>query len=185
MTSALDAIGEPTLLVGHSYGGMVITDAGHHDAVFALAYVCAFMPAPGQSLLDAGPAEARPDGARQSDLLASTRFTDDGSAMFLDGRGVSDSLYADCDPAIRQWALERLDDQPTASFTQAPRHVAWESKRATYVVCTEDRAIPAWHQRLMARRADHVVELHASHSPFLSMPDELADALDVAAQPLG
>jgi pimeloyl-ACP methyl ester carboxylesterase len=69
VASRLDAIGEPTLLVGHSYGGMVITDAGVHEAVGALAYVCAFMPKAGQSLMDNWRGQRRPKGAVESDLL--------------------------------------------------------------------------------------------------------------------
>ena len=97
--------------------------------------------------------------------------------MYLEGETVATALYGDCDLALQEWALARLGRQPTASFTQAPRQLAWESKPTTYVVCTADRAIPVWHQRQMAANADRVVELPASHSPFLSMPDELADLL--------
>ena len=179
--SRLDAIGEPTLLVGHSYGGMVITDAGGHDAVSALAYVCAFVPTAGQSAMDAFSTQG-PESAPTSELLGCTRFTDDGSDTFLDGDDVVGVLYEDCDPAAQRWALERLGHQPTASLTQAPRHLAWTSKPTTYVVSTRDRALPAWLQRQMAQNADHVVEIEAGHSPFLSKPDELATLLGTAAQ---
>ena len=180
----LDEIGEPTLLVGHSYGGMVITDAGGHDAVSALAYVCAFVPLAGQSSMDAFGAQGPPD-APASELLSCARFSEDGSETVVEGDGVAGAFYGDCDPAAQRWALERLGHQPTASLTQAPRELAWSSKPATYVVCTEDRALPAWHQRQMAENAGRVVELAASHSPFLSMPDELAAILAEAAQPTG
>jgi pimeloyl-ACP methyl ester carboxylesterase len=181
VASRLDVIGEPTLLVGHSYGGMVITDAGCHEAVGALAYVCAFMPKAGQSLMDNWREQPRPTSAAKSDLLECVRFTADESAMYLAGGDVMSALYADCDPEVRQWSLERLDQQPTASFTQVPRHLAWAFKSSTYVVCTEDRAIPAWHQWRMAKNATRVVELTASHSPFLSTPDRLARLLADAA----
>jgi pimeloyl-ACP methyl ester carboxylesterase len=177
----LDVIGEPTLLVGHSYGGMVITDAGCHEAVGALAYVCAFMPKAGQSLMDNWREQRRPKSAAKSDLLECVRFTDDESAMYLEGGDVMSALYADCDPEVQRWSLERLGQQPTASFTQVPRQLAWASKPTTYIVCAEDRAIPAWHQRRMAENASRVVELAASHSPFLSTPDGLARVLADAA----
>lgn len=177
----LDGIGEPTLLVGHSYGGTVITDAGDHDAVRALVYVCAFMPTAGQSTMEAFDSQA-PENAPPSELPGCTRFTDDGSVMFLDGDGVISTFYEDCDPAAQRWALERLGRQSTASLTQAPRHLGWTSKPTTYVVCTNDRAIPAWQQRQMAQNADHVIEIEASHSPFLSKPDELATLLGTAAR---
>ena len=179
--SRLDEISEPILLVGHSYGGMVITDAGGHPAVSALAYVCAFMPVAEQSAMDAFSAQG-PEGAPASELLGCTRFTDDGSDIVLAGAGVVSALYRDCDPALQRWATERLDHQPTASLAQASRHLAWTSKPTTYVVCTEDRAIPVWQQQQMAQKAGRVVQLAAGHSPFLSMPDELAAVLAAAAR---
>jgi pimeloyl-ACP methyl ester carboxylesterase len=178
----LDAIGEPTLLVGHSYGGMVITDAGAHDAVAALVYVAAYLPDAGQTLLDLFTAPALPEGERPSELVAAVRFSDDRSEMRLQGDAVASALYRDCDLATQQWAIRRLDAQSTASFTQAPRRVAWTSRPTTYVVCTEDRTIPAWLQRTMAVHADRVIDLPASHSPFLSMPERLADVLAEANQ---
>jgi pimeloyl-ACP methyl ester carboxylesterase len=179
----LDAIGEPTLLVGHSYGGMVITDAGAHDAVAGLAYVAAYMPDAGQTLLELFTAPALPKGERPSELVAAIRFSDDRSQMRLQGDGAAGALYGDCDPATQQWAITRLDAQSTASFTQAPRQVAWTSHLSSYVVCTQDRTIPAWLQRTMAVHADRVINLPASHSPFLSMPERLAGVLAEAHVP--
>jgi signal transduction histidine kinase len=103
----LDAIGEPTLLVGHSYGGMVITDAGAHDAVAGLAHVAAYLPDSGRRCWTCS-------------LVAAVRFSDDRSEMRLQGDGVAGALYRDCDPATQQWAIARLDAQSTVSFTQAP-----------------------------------------------------------------
>jgi pimeloyl-ACP methyl ester carboxylesterase len=180
--SRLDGFGEPTLLVGHSYGGMVITDAGDHDAVSALVYVCAFMPTAGQSAMDAFGIQG-PQNAATSELLGCASFTDDGSATFLDGDGVVSALCEDCGPATQSWALERLGQQPTASLTQRPRRLAWTARPTTYVVCSKDRAIPAWQQQQMAENADRVVEMEAGHSPFLSKPDELATLLATAARP--
>jgi pimeloyl-ACP methyl ester carboxylesterase len=173
----LDAIGEPTLLVGHSYGGMVITDAGTHDAVAGLAYVAAYMPDTGQTLLDLFTAPALPKGERPRELVAAVRFSDDRSEMRLQGDGATSALYGDCDPATQQWAVQRLDSQSTVSFTQPPRRVAWTTRPTTYVVCTQDRTIPPWLQRRMAEHADRVIALPASHSPFLSMPKRLAAVL--------
>jgi pimeloyl-ACP methyl ester carboxylesterase len=176
----LDAIGEPTLLVGHSYGGMVITDAGTHEVVAGLAYVAAYMPDAGQTVLGLFTRPALPEGERPSELVAAVGFSDDRSEMRLQGDGVSGALYRDCEPATQQWALQQLDAQSTVSFTQAPRQVAWRSRPSTYVVCTQDRTIPAWRQRRMAEHADRVIDLPASHSPFLSMPKRLAGVLTEA-----
>jgi pimeloyl-ACP methyl ester carboxylesterase len=178
----LDAIGEPTLLVGHSYGGMVITDAGTHHAVASLAYLAAYMPDTGHTLLELFTTPALPKWERPSELVAAIRFSYDRSEMRLHGDGVTRALYRDCDPATQRWALQRLDAQSTVSFAQAPRRVAWRSRPTTYVVCTQDRTIPAWLQRTMAERADRVIDRPASHSPFLSMPKRLAAVLAEAAR---
>ncbi|GJM37286.1 MAG: alpha/beta hydrolase [Acidimicrobiales bacterium] len=170
---ALDGIGAPTLLVGHSYGGMVITDAGTHDAVTELVYVCAFMPAAGMSLLDEGPKQELPPDQTVAPR-APVALTDDGTAIVFGPDGAADVLYNDCDDATRQWAVDKLDHQPTASFDQAPRTLAYETKPSTYIVCTDDRTIHPWNQRRMSARATAVTDLDASHSPFLSMPRELA-----------
>jgi len=173
----LDAIGEPTLLVGHSYGGMVITDAGTHDAVAGLVYVAAYLPDTGETVMDLFTVPALPTGERPSELVAAVRFSHDRSEMRLHGDGVAGAVYGDCDPATQQWAIARLDAQSTASFTQAPRRVAWSSQPTVYVVCTQDRTIPVWRQRRMAVHAERVIDLPASHSPFLSMPERLAGVI--------
>lgn len=180
----LDTDSGPVLLVGHSYGGMVITDAGVHDAVAGLVYVCAFMPSEERSLMETTAAMTPPDGAAASELLACLSATEDGLEFRLEGDGVVNALYGDCDPETQRRSIERLGAQPTASFSQAPRSLAWRSKPSTYVVCSQDRTIPAWEQREMARNADRVVEMDASHSPFLSVPDELAECIADAARAL-
>ncbi|MBU3689657.1 MAG: alpha/beta hydrolase [Acidimicrobiales bacterium mtb01] len=179
--SRLDAYREPVLLVGHSYGGMVITDTGAHEAVAGLVYLCAFLPSASQTLLDLFSAPA-PDGESSSELVAHLAVSEDGNATSLVPDGAAQAFYADCDPADQQWALGQLDFQGAASATQAPRQLAWQAKPTTYVVCSEDRAIPAWQQRAMALHANHVVELRTSHSPFLAAPGSLAEILVAAAR---
>ena len=178
----LRATGRPVLLVGHSYGGMVISDAGADDNVVGLVYLAAFLPAALQSFLEAGPLQPRPEGADQGLLLGCVRIADDGASIVVEGEDVAAALYGDCDEHTQRWALSQLGPQPLATFEQPTRHLAWQDKPTTYVVCTEDRALPAWHQRAMATHADRVVELGASHSPFLSMPAALAAVIDDAAR---
>ena len=148
---------------------MVITDAGASEWAPALVYVCAFLPTAGLCLFDQG-LQDPPLGEQPNALIPCVRFTGDGTAMFLDGDGVVDALYADCEPEAQHRALARLDCQPTASFRQTPRLLAWQWKPTTYIVCTEDRTIPSWLQRRMAANAGRVVELKASHSPFCLFP---------------
>jgi pimeloyl-ACP methyl ester carboxylesterase len=174
--AALDAIDAPTLLVGHSYGGMVITDAGTHPGAAALVYLCAFMPAAGRSLSDEGPSQPLPEDETPNEPAPVT-LTDDGSLILFDTAGAAAMLYNDCDEPTQQWATERLDPQPTASFFQAARSLAYDDTPSTYVVCADDHTIHPWNQRRMAARAQRVIEIDASHSPFLSMPEQLADLL--------
>lgn len=175
----LDEIGEPTVLVGHSYGGMVITEAASHPLVRTLVYVCAFLPEPDASLMDEGPGRPRTDGAepRPMPILLS----DDGSTMSVDRPRAGAFFYNDCDEQTQAWAAARVDDQPMASFTQSPRVEGPVAKPSTYVVCTLDQTIAPSNQRRMGERADHVVELESGHSPFLSRPAELAETIASAA----
>lgn len=178
----LDEIGSPTLLVGHSYGGMVITDAGSHDNVRGLVYICAFMPAAGASLMDEGPNRPAGDGddtesRRSGDYVT---LTETPALRFVPARA-GDILYNDCDAATKAWASERLDEQSIESFNEVPRVLAYTALTSTYVVCTLDETISPSNQRRMATRATDTVELEAGHSPFLSVPDQLADIIAQAA----
>jgi len=109
------------------------------------------------------------------------RINDDGTAT-LDLTLATGALYGDCDPNEVAAALPRLTPQPLASFGQPLRTASWKTTPSTYVTCTDDRAITIELQRLMAARCRHVVDLPASHSPFLSMPDRVADVLEPLAR---
>lgn len=178
VTAHLDQLDEPVLLVGHSYGGMVITDAGEHPAVGGLVYVTGFVPQAGETLSTAGRGQ---DGSVDppSEIMKHAQKRD--SMLVLEGDGVADALCADCDPDTRAWVLEKLGPQPTITFKQPARNLAWARRPSTYVVCTQDRTIPEPRQRRMAKRADRVFELESSHSPALSKPAELAALIAKAA----
>lgn len=183
LKSVLDELDGQVLLVGHSYGGMVITDAGGHPAVRGLVYVAGFLPLEGETLNTAGTGDGS-DQDPPSALTPCTTKVGDGSMLVLQGSGVSDALYGGCDPSTQRWAAERLGLQPTASFKQTARHLAWKGRPTTYVVCTLDKTIPPSRQRRMAKHADRVVELESDHSPQLSVPGRLADVIADAARSL-
>lgn len=165
------------VLVGHSYGGAVITEAAAAAPnVVHLVYLTAFCIEAGQTLMAA--AQSSPT---QADLNAAMRVQDDGTAV-LDTTLAVGALYGDCDANEVAAALPRLTPQPLATFGQPIRTASWQHTPSTYVVCTEDRAITVEMQRLMAPRCGTVVELQASHSPFLSMPDKVADVLEPLAR---
>ena len=174
----LDEIGSPTLLVGHSYGGMVITDAGSHHNVRGLVYVCAFMPAEGKSLMDEGPNRpaSEDDDAESRRAADYVTLTDTPGLRFVAERA-GGILYNDCDEATKAWASQRLDEQSIESFNEVPRVLSYNALPSTYVVCTLDETIPPSNQRRMAKRATETLELEASHSPFLSVPDRLAEII--------
>jgi hypothetical protein len=93
------------------------------------------------------------------------------------------ALYADCDAVDQAAAISRLEPHVGRVFGQAPQQVAWRSKPSTFVICSQDRAIPPSLQRRMAHRASTALELNSSHSPFLSMPFDLAEALLASLHP--
>jgi pimeloyl-ACP methyl ester carboxylesterase len=167
VAALLDDLKGPALLCGHSYGGMVITQAaaGRQD-VARLVYLCAFMPDAGESLLSI-------IGARAPWIVAH----EDGRWL-PDLEQAATTFYSDCDAATQRASTARLRPMPTAPVEEPVSSAAWRDIPSTYVVCTQDMAIPVeWQRERFAPRADEVVELDASHSPFFSQPSALADLL--------
>jgi pimeloyl-ACP methyl ester carboxylesterase len=157
------------LVCGHSYGGMVISHpaVGTHPRVAHLAYVCAFMPDRGQSLFSIGDGEPAP-----------WIRVDEGGMTLPDLDQAAELFFADCDPETQRWAVGRLRRQPAAPFAETVAEPAWWVTRSTYIVCTNDRVMPLELQRgLFAPRTGRVLELQASHSPFLSCPAQLSAQL--------
>ncbi len=178
VSAALDEEDGPVVLVGHSYGGMVITDAAAgHEHVEHLVYVTSVMPEMGESLAGLG-------AGREPGPWMDPR-PEDGT-MGVKAELLPDAFMQDCDEAAVAGALERLTRQPLVVFGQAPRAMAWRERPSTYVVCAEDRATPPEAQRELAKRADRVVELPTGHHPMLSHPELLARVLaEDAATPGG
>jgi pimeloyl-ACP methyl ester carboxylesterase len=171
--AARDAIcnaGDGVVVVGHSYGGAVISVAASGLAnVGHLVYLCAFMLAEDDDI-------AALMSRYPSPLGKYMRQADGGTTV--DPAGVKEVFYADCDQADIDDALARL--RPVPSLNLRPKGApppAWRDRPSTYVVCTEDRAIVPELQQLMAARATRVVEWPTSHSPFLSQPERVVDLL--------
>ncbi len=177
-TNVLDQLDRPAILVGHSYGGVVITEAGRHERVAGLVYVTAFAPDQHESVntLIADPppgAPARPILAPQNGLL------------FLDREKFAESFAADL-PARQAafmadsqvpWGVEALGGTVTAP--------AWRSKPTWYLIATEDRMIPPPAQRAMAERAGaRTAQAASSHSVFASQPHAVAALITQAARSL-
>jgi pimeloyl-ACP methyl ester carboxylesterase len=163
---ALAEADEPVVLCGHSYGGVIITEAGVDHRVTQLLYVTSVMPDTGQS---------------QADLVGSEPApwmdpSDDGT-VGVDPGMIREYFLQDCDEVTTEDAVSRLTRQSLTPFTQPPRQIAWHQKPATYFVCTQDLAIPAQVQRRRVRPGVRVVEFDAGHHPFLSRPDAFAQSI--------
>jgi pimeloyl-ACP methyl ester carboxylesterase len=166
--AVLQRLSGPVVLCGHSYGGMVISRVAP-KGVTRLIYLCAFMPQEGESLGTTGGRDGRP--ASWVQML-------DGGLMLPDMARAGEVFYDDCAPEVREWAKSKIRPQTAAIMMEPVAHPAWRSVPSTYIVCATDKAMPPDMQRnIFAPRASEVVELHASHSPFLSQPDALADLL--------
>lgn len=156
----------PVILCGHSYGGMVITEAGTDDRVTQLLYVTSVMPEAGQS---------------QAELIGSEPAPwmipgDDGTVSVKPDL-IREFFLQDCNETTTEQALARLTRQALTPFTQAPREIAWQQKPTSYFVCTEDLATPAEVQRRRVRENVRLVEFEAGHHPFLSRPDAFAQSI--------
>jgi pimeloyl-ACP methyl ester carboxylesterase len=158
---------EPAVLLGHSYGGIVITEAGHDaPSVQHLVYATSMMPDVGESqasLAGGGPAPWLDPGA-------------DGTIGVRED-AVRELFLNDCDRETADQAVDRLTRQSMLAFGQPVRAAAWREKPSTYVVCAGDLAIPAGAQRGRAGRAGRTIEVAAGHHPFLSRPAEFARLL--------
>ena len=165
----------PVILVGHSYGGAVISEAGNDPRVGALVYVTGFVVDAGESVglltRDPVPGAPEPPLLPPSDgylLLDKARFA---AAFAQDVPAEQAAFMAD---AQLPWGLDAVNGTVTAP--------AWKTKPVWYLVASEDRMIPAVAQRAMAARAGaQVSEVAGSHSVFLSQPDAVADVIARAA----
>lgn len=165
--AAVRELDGPVVLVGHSYGGMVVTEAAADlDQVVRLVFLTAFVPDVGESLLDLvtyGP-------------LTWIVPVGEGLLGVAPGEEV-DLFYGDLPADDAAAAVLRLQPQAAASFVQPATAAAWRDVPSTYVVCTQDHCIPEAAQREWAQRCGEVLELSTSHSPFLARPDDVAELL--------
>ncbi len=161
----LEGSDEPTVVIAHSYGGIVTAEAAAGvDAVRHLVLVSSYLPEVGESLATFGGPEPAP-------------FLDVDPAAGTFGvrpELLTDTFLQDC-PEVAAEATRRLARQSLSVLGQAVQAAAWQHVPSTYLVCAQDRGTPAAAQREFARRAGTVVELDAGHHPFLSRPQAVAD----------
>lgn len=184
----IERLGDEVVLVGHSYGGAVISQVAQwSDSIAHMVYVAAFVLAPGDSMRRIaaleGVAEEPPS------LLGEARRRD-GHLLHLDPIAAVPALYGHSPVAVQQAATARLGPQPVATFTQeivgGPDNgtgtggpaAARRATPSTYVRSSDDRCVPLSHQDAMAAGCDTVLTLNSDHCPMLSVPVELAAILD-------
>ena len=173
--AAIDSVNGDVVLVGHSYGGVVITEAGTHPRVSSLVYITAFAPDKGESVssLIANPSP----GAPVPPILPPK----DGY-LFLDRSKFAASFAADVEEDTASFMADSQVPWGVDALTGAVSEPAWRSKPSHYLVAMDDKMIPPPAQRAMAGRAKaQVVEMPGSHSVYVSRPAEVAEIIDKAA----
>ena len=171
--AAIDAMGGPVVLVGHSYGGSIITEAGNHPNVAALVYIAAFA-------LDEGESCASIETALPQ---ASKAFKPDSNGLWwIDEAHFAADFAADIPPEEAEFMAISQVPISTDSFTHQVKNPAWKNKPTWYMVASEDRSINPDQERMMAKRAKaKTVEVKASHVAYMSHPKETARLIEEAA----
>lgn len=176
----LSAIEAPVTLVGHSAAGYPITLAAERapEKVTRLIYLCAYVPAPGMSMID-----MRKAGPRQ--LLQGAVRADPGGVTYTIAPAMAPgSFYHDCPPEAVAYALPRLCPEPILpQSTVLPPLRNWPAVEKHYIICEDDHTIPPEYQATMAAgfAAGHVTSLPTGHSPFFTAPGALARRLSEIA----
>jgi pimeloyl-ACP methyl ester carboxylesterase len=171
--AAIDAMGGPVVLVGHSYGGSIISEAGNDTNVAALVYIAAFALDDGESC--ASIEQALPQ--------ASKAFKPDSNGnWWIEQDHFAADFAADVPPAVSHYMAMSQVPISTDSFTHKVVSPAWKSKPTWYMVASSDRSINPDQERMMAKRANATtVEVNASHVAYMSHPKEAAKLIEDAA----
>jgi pimeloyl-ACP methyl ester carboxylesterase len=166
----------PAILVGHSYGGAIITEAGRHPRVAALVYITAFAPDAGESV--ATLIKDPPPGAPVPPILP----PQDGF-LLLDKSKFHASFAADVDAETATFMADSQVPWGLGALSGTISEPAWRSKPSWYLVVTEDQMIPVAAQRAMAKRAGAtIVETKGSHAIYVSQPAPVAALIERAAK---
>jgi len=173
VAAAAAACGAPVVAVGHSMGGMVITQAAANapDLFSSMIYLCAFVPLPGESVFSLG--------RQDRESLVSRSVTFRPTAVRVRKERARAVFYSNCLPEDAEWAAAQLCPEPLLpQFGRFRARHPIDLPRA-YVECTQDRALSISWQRTMASRASigSVVTMDSDHSPFLSAPKQLVGHL--------
>ena len=166
----------PVVLVGHSYGGVVITEAGNDPKVAGLVYITAFAPDKGESVSSL--IKDPPPGAPVPPILPPQ-----DSFLFLDKAKFPASFAADVEKEKAAFMADSQVPWGLEALSGAISEPAWKKKPSWYLVATEDKMIPAPAQRFMAKRAGATItEFSGSHAIYISQPGAVAALIEKAAK---
>lgn len=174
--AVIDAQNKPVVLVGHSYGGAVITEAGNHPKVASLVYITAFAPDASESVatLIANPAP----GAPVPPILPPQN-----GFLALDRMKFPASFAGDVDAEKATFMADSQTPWGVDALNGAISVPAWRTKPSWYLVATDDKMIPPDAQRFMSKRAGSTVaEAKGSHAIYVSQPEAVAKLIEKAAQ---
>lgn len=175
-TRAIDRQNGPVVLVGHSWAGSVITQAGNDDKVKALVYVAAFAPDSGQSAEDSQKGLPAPSWAAEV-------HKDAAGFLTLSDKAIAEDFAPDVSPAQARLLAATQEPWYSGCLAEKIGHAAWHEKPSWYVVTTKDHIVPTDFQMRMAKQIGAaVVNVEASHVPMLSKPEEVAAAIISAAR---
>src|SRR6202047_1529694 len=171
--AAIDAMGGPVVLVGHSYGGSIITEAGNYPNVAALVYIAAFALDAGESCASIEQALPQASKAFKPDSNGNWWIEQEHFAAHFAAKVPKDKAEF---MAISQVPIS------TDAFTHKVTTPAWKTKPTWYMVATKDRSINPDQERMMAKRAKaKTVEVNSSHVAYMSHPNETAKLIEEAA----
>jgi len=161
---------DAAIVVGHSYGGTVIAEAGRHPAVAHLLYISSYLPEIGQA-----------QGAIMSGEPDPVSIVDNGDGTLgvsgYDEKSFAARFLQDADAATQHDAWERVTTQAAAAFMTPTTAAGWEGVDSSYLICGQDRSTSLELQRFHASRATRSVELPTGHHPFLTRPDLVVDQI--------
>jgi pimeloyl-ACP methyl ester carboxylesterase len=170
---ALDRLDRPAVLVGHSYGGAVITGAGVHPLVRELVYVTAFQLDEGESVSRTRSGFDLPD----TRLAEAMRVDEATGEVGIEPALGAQLLYGDAPPEVAATAMGHLRPVSRMLFRGVPEAIAWRTVPSTYVVCAADAVVHPERQRAMAAHATRVVEWSCGHSPAATRPQSVVDLI--------
>lgn len=166
---------DSAIVVGHSYGGTVIAEAGHHPAVAHLLYVSSYLPDAGQS-----------QGMIMNGERDPVSIGDNGDGTLVvsgyDANSFGVRFLQDADDATQHQAWDRVTAQSAGAFMTPTSAAGWLGIDSTYIVCGQDRSTSVELQRFHAERATRSAELPTGHHPFISRPDLVVEQVQALLQ---